>query len=64
MACKIADDFDSIKDEDKDISIIAKYEAARNIISALICIGYPIRQIHNLEEPDFGGYTNEYIIST
>lgn len=63
LACKIADDFDSIKDEDKDVSIIAKYEAARNIISALIRIGYPIRQIHNLEESDFGGYANEYIIS-
>ena len=63
LACKIADDFDAITGDYKDVSIIAKYEDARNIISALICIGYPIRQIHNLEEPGFGGYANEYIIS-
>ena len=63
LTCKIADDFDSIKDEDKDISIIAKYEDARNIISSLICIGYPIKQICDLEAPDFNGYADEYIIS-
>ena len=62
LACKIADDFDSIKDEDKDVSIIAKYEAARNIISALICIGANIASIE-LHKEELEEYYDEYIIS-
>ena len=63
FACKIADDFDAITGDYKDVSIIAKYEDARNIISSLICIGYPIKQISDLDAPDFDGYDDEYIIS-
>lgn len=63
LACKIADDFDAITDEAKNVSVIAKYKDARRILAELICLGYQIGQIHSFEDPDCDGYCDEYIIS-
>lgn len=63
LAYKIADDFNSITDEMKDVSVVAKYEDARKILAELICLGYQIGQIHSLEDSDWDGYCDEYIIT-
>lgn len=58
----ISDKFDTIKDAFGDISIIAKYESAKEIIAELVCIGYPLVSIE-FEKPDWGNYYDEYLIS-
>ena len=62
FACAVADTYDSLKGEDyEDISIIAKYEEARQIIKELICLGYDLHSIDIDDEVD--GYNAEYIIT-
>ena len=46
----------------EDLSIIAKYEEATKIISELIRCGYDIHSV-NLEDPEYDGYDDEFIIS-
>lgn len=46
----------------KDLSIIAKYEEASIIINELVRCGYDIHSI-NLEDPEYDGYDDEFIIS-
>lgn len=55
-------DLDSLEDDFKDISVIAKYEEARQIVSELICLGYTIYSIDSLKSPDFNEYDDEYLI--
>lgn len=62
FACKITDTFNSLEDEFGDVSIIAKYEEAKEIIKELLCIGYDIASIDIHDE--FGeNYYDEYIVS-
>lgn len=62
FACDIADKFDNIDDEFGDVSIIAKYNEAKEIIKELLCIGYDVASIE-LHREEFENYYDEYIIS-
>ena len=62
LACDIADKFDMVKDDLGDISIIAKYEEAKEIISELSCIGYSLESIR-MSRPEWENYHEEYLIS-
>lgn len=62
FACDIADKFDSLKDKFGDVSIIAKYNEAREIIRELLCLGYDLCNII-FEMPDWDGYNDEYVLS-
>lgn len=61
FACDISDTFDNIEDECGDISIIAKYDEAKEIIKELLCIGYNVASIE-LHRERFENYYDEYII--
>lgn len=61
LACDISDTFDNIEDEYGDISIIAKYGEAKEIIKELLCIGYNVASIE-LHRERFENYYDEYII--
>lgn len=61
FACDIADKFDSLEDEFGDVSIIAKYEEAKEIIRELLCLGYDVASI-DIHREEFEEYYNEYII--
>lgn len=62
LAWNISDSFENLKDEYGDISIIAKYNEAKEIIKELLCIGYDIASIE-LHREDFENYCDEYIVS-
>ena len=62
LACDIADKFDMVKDDFGDITIIAKYEEAKEIISELSCIGYSLESIR-MSRPECKNYHEEYLIS-
>lgn len=61
---EVIDKLDFLRQLDKynDIAIVAKYEEARQIIKELICADFNIRSIE-IHEPEWEGYTSEYIIS-
>lgn len=61
FACEIADTFDSLDDEFGDVSIIAKYEEAKEIIRELLCLGYDVESI-DIHKEDFEYYYDEYRI--
>lgn len=61
FACDIADKFDSLENEFGDVSIIAKYEEAKEIIRELLCLGYDVASI-DIHREEFEEYYNEYII--
>ena len=62
FSCVIADTYDALDYDEEDVSIIAKYEEARQIIKELLCLGY---DIHSVEIHDelWESYDSEYIIS-
>ena len=62
LSCDIADKFDMVKDDLGDISIIAKYEEAKEIIAELSCIGYSLESIR-MSRPEWENYHDEYLIS-
>ena len=62
FSCVIADTYDALDYDEKDVAIIAKYEEARQIIKELLCIGYDIHSINIIDE-EYGEYDAEYIIS-
>ena len=62
FACDIADTFDSLEDEFGDVSIIAKYEEAKEIIRELLCLGYHVASI-DIHDEFCENYYNEYIVS-
>lgn len=61
FTCDISDTFDNIENEYGDISIIAKYGEAKEIIKELLCIGYNVASIE-LHRENFENYYDEYII--
>lgn len=61
FACDIANTFDNIKDEFGDVSIIAKYYEAKEIIKELLCLGYNVASVE-LHREKFENYYDEYII--
>lgn len=62
FACEIADTFDLLEDEFCDVSIIAKYEDAKEIIRELLCLGYDVASIDIYDE-FWENYYDEYIVS-
>lgn len=62
FACEIVDAFDSLEDEFGDISIIAKYEEAKEIIRELLCLGYDVASI-DIHREEFEEYYDEYRIA-
>lgn len=62
LACDITDNLDSIDDEYGEVSVIAKYNEAKEIIKKLLCIGYDIASVE-LHREEFEEYWDEYIIS-
>lgn len=62
LACNISDTFASIEDEYGKVTVVAKYNEAKEIIKELLCIGYDIASVE-LHREDFEEYWDEYIIS-
>lgn len=62
FACDIAYTFDSLEDEFGDVSIIAKYEEAKEIIRELLCLGYDVASI-DIHDEFWENYYDEYIVS-
>lgn len=62
LACDIADKYDSLTDEYADVSIIAKYDEAKEIIKELVCMGYDIASL-DIHREEFEEYWDEYIVS-
>lgn len=62
FACNISDKLDSLTDEFGTISVIAKYEEAKEIIKELLRMSYNIASIE-LHDSMYEHYYDEYIIS-
>lgn len=62
LICDIVDTYDSIDDKYGCVSIIAKYNDAKEIIRELFCIEYDIASIEFHRE-EIENYYDEYIIS-
>ena len=62
LAENISDTFDFIEDEYDDISVIAKYDEAKEIIKELLSLGYDIASLELYRE-EFENYYDEYLIS-
>ena len=64
FACAFADVYNDSKklDDLADIQIIAKYDAAKEIVTELLCMGFPLFDIY-LCNPEINGYDGEYYIS-
>ena len=62
FSCVIADTYDALDYDEEDITIIAKYEEAKEIISELSCIGYSLESIR-MSRPEWENYHDEYLIS-
>ena len=65
LCCYAADRFDDVKDNDDlcSVTIVAKYEEAKRVIENLICIGYPIASIDGLNDSDYDGYCDEFVVT-
>ena len=61
FACEVLDTIDSLEDFE-DVSIIAKYNHANQIIKELLCVGANIASIE-LHKEELEEYYDEYIIS-
>lgn len=62
FACDVTDSFDDIENEFGDVSIIAKYDEAKEIIKELLCLGYNVASVE-LHRKEFENYYDEYIVS-
>lgn len=62
FACDITDLFDVIDNEFGDVSIIAKYDEAKEIIKELLYLGYNVASVE-LHREEFENYYDEYIVS-
>lgn len=62
MIDRIIDTLNSFENEYDDLSIIAKYEDARQIIKELVQCGFDLKSIR-IEDEECDGYDSEYIIS-
>lgn len=61
LCLDIVDKFENFLDKDNDISVLAKYEIAKEVVSEL-CLYYEIQSIH-IERPDWDFYEDEYLVS-
>lgn len=56
------DTYEYLDEDSMGVSVIAKYEEAKEILSCLCLFDYNIHSIE-IESPDWDGYDDEYIIS-
>ena len=63
FAAEISDMYDTLCNEDEfsSVSVIAKYDEARQVIEELICMGYPIANIQ-IESSELDAYNDEFIV--
>ena len=54
--------YDDLEDEFDDVTIVAKYDATKEIIKELIYLGHDINSI-KITKPDLDEYNGEYVIS-
>lgn len=62
FAYEVVNKFDSLTDDFCDVSVIAKYDEAKDIIRELVCLGYPIASI-DIHIQNWDNYYDEYIVS-
>ena len=64
FVCVIADSYTELTDVDdlSDVTVVAYYDAAKEIVTHLLCMGYSLYDIH-LCDPEIDAYFNEYYIS-
>ena len=64
FACEIADMYEDVRSNDRydDVSVIAKYDEAVEVVKELLCLGYGL-YCCDLHAPEWDGYNDEYIIS-
>lgn len=62
LAIDIVRSFNNIANEFGDVSIIAKYEEAKEIVKELICFGYSLESIY-LCRDELNYYADEYLVS-
>lgn len=58
----LTDTYECLHEDNMGVSVLAKYEEAKEIISFLCMFDYDIHSIE-IESPDWDGYDDEYIIS-
>ena len=62
LANNILEKYNSLDDEYGDVTIVAKYDEAKEIIKELLCVGYNIASI-DINNPEHDNYFDEYFIS-
>lgn len=64
LACKIAETYDEARntDEYNSVDVIAKYNAAKEILRELICLGYDIALITDFSDPEWDNYNDAFVI--
>lgn len=62
LANDILEKYNSLDDEYGDVTIVAKYDEAKEIIKELLCVGYNIASI-DINNPEHDNYFDEYFIS-
>lgn len=65
FACAISDAYDRVKynDEYNSVDVVAKYEDTKEIIRALVGIGYGIAFVNEFGDPEWDGYDDAFVIS-
>lgn len=61
FACNITEKLDSLQDELDNVSVIAKYSDAKNLIKEFLYMGYDIASV-NLHKEEYEEYFDEYIL--
>ena len=69
LAMRLADDYDEMKETGcsddfvPSVTLIAKYDDAKAVISELVGMGYPLYSVTEFASPDFNDYSDEYVVS-
>lgn len=61
LCLDIVDKFDNLLNEEGDITVLAKYEIAREVI-AVLCSYYKIQSVL-IDRPEYNKYEKEYLVS-
>lgn len=62
LVCFVCDKFDEIKEMDGDVTVIAKYNDAKEILKELLCIGHDVISF-DIHMPEWEGYKDPYSIT-
>lgn len=65
FVCAVSDVYDKVKSDDEynSVDVVAKYEDAKEIIRALVGIGYGIAFVNEFGDPEWDGYDDSFVIS-